>query len=296
VIRSMTGFGDAAATVQGVHYFVEARSLNSRYFKAVVRLPEEFQGLEAEIEAELRQRLRRGSVVCVVQINDASESVAYSINHKALTGYIAQLKQAEQIKSGEVSIEIGPLLSLPGVLQPPANEEFRIERTRAALKPLLIKAMDGLLNMRAREGDAVKAELETQRDVMARELVKVEGRAPQVAKDYEVRLKQRVENMFKDAAMVANPVDLIREIAVFSERADIREEIQRLGGHIKQFSELLAVSDDRQVGRTMDFLTQEMLREANTMGSKSGDSDISRAVVEIKGAIDRIKEQVQNIE
>jgi len=292
----MTGFGDAAATVQGVHYFVEARSLNSRYFKAVVRLPEEFQGLEAEIEAELRQRLRRGSVVCVVQINDASESVAYSINHKALTGYIAQLKQAEQIKSGEVSIEIGPLLSLPGVLQPPANEEARIERTRAALKPLLIKAMDGLLNMRAREGDAVKAELETQRDVMARELVKVEGRAPQVAKDYEVRLKQRVENMFKDAAMVANPVDLIREIAVFSERADIREEIQRLGGHIKQFSELLAVSDDRQVGRTMDFLTQEMLREANTMGSKSGDSDISRAVVEIKGAIDRIKEQVQNIE
>ena len=232
----------------------------------------------------------------MVQINDASESVAYSINHKALTGYIAQLKQAEQIKSGEVSIEIGPLLSLPGVLQPPANEEARIERTRAALKPLLIKAMDGLLNMRAREGDAVKAELETQRDVMARELVKVEGRAPQVAKDYEVRLKQRVENMFKDAAMVANPVDLIREIAVFSERADIREEIQRLGGHIKQFSELLAVSDDRQVGRTMDFLTQEMLREANTMGSKSGDSDISRAVVEIKGAIDRIKEQVQNIE
>lgn len=292
----MTGFGEASTVAQGVTYFVEVRSLNSKYLKSIIRLPEEFQGLEAEIETILRHRLRRGTVTCVVTVSDASESAAYTVNHKALSSYIQQIQNAPQISSGSVKIEIGPLLALPGVLQPPANEEARIERTRKALLPLIEKACTTVIELREKEGQMLCNELLSQRDVIATELERVKGRAPQMVLDYEIRLKQRVESMLTAVGVAVQPFDLIREIAIFAERTDIREETTRLGGHIEQFATLLASTGEQPVGRTLDFLAQEMLREANTMGAKSADSEISRSVVAIKGAIDRIKEQVQNLE
>ncbi len=292
----MTGFGEASTVAQGVTYFVEVRSLNSKYLKSIIRLPEEFQGLEAEIETILRHRLRRGTVTCIVTVSDASESAAYTVNHKALSSYIQQIQNAPQISSGSVKIEIGPLLALPGVLQPPANEEARIERTRKALLPMVEKACSTVIVLREKEGQMLCNELLTQRDVIATELEKVKGRAPQMVLDYEIRLKQRVESMLTAVGVAVQPFDLIREIAIFAERTDIREETTRLGGHIDQFATLLASTGEQPVGRTLDFLAQEMLREANTMGAKSADSEISRSVVAIKGAIDRIKEQVQNLE
>jgi uncharacterized protein (TIGR00255 family) len=296
LIRSMTGFGEAGATVEGVHYFVEVRSLNSRYFKSIIRLPDEFQGLEAEVESVLRRRLTRGTVTCVVSISDSSETAVYTINHRALAGYIAQVQATPQVASGVVKIDLGPLLALPGVLQPPADEEARIDRTRAAVLPLLERACDGLMEMRRKEGQMLVEELRLQRDVMAEQLKKVESRAPQVIVDFEKRLRNKVELLLKDAGVAVETVDLIREIALYADRTDIREETTRLGGHIQQFTTMLASGDGKPIGRTMDFLTQEMLREANTMGAKSADGEISKAIVEIKGAIDRIKEQVQNIE
>lgn len=301
MIRSMTGFGEASGTFDGVHYFVEIRSLNNRHFKASIRLPEALLALEGEIESELRRRLSRGSVTFTATLADQSAHAAYTINAAALASYISQLQATPQIAGGQVKIDIGPLLALPGVLQPPMNEEERLDKARAGMLKLLDKACAGLIAMRAQEGRSIKADLLAQHDVIAEQLKVIQQHAPEVAREYENRLKARVEMMLKDAELVASPPDLIREIAVYAERSDIAEEIVRLSEHLRHFTELLTPSPGsanvgKPVGRTLDFLSQEMLREANTMGSKSPHSVISRCIVEIKGAIDRIKEQVQNIE
>ncbi len=295
-IRSMTGYGEATSTLDGASFFVEVRSLNNRYFKATIRLPEEFQGLEAEIESQLRRRIARGSITLVATCADDTAQAAFTINHRALEQYIAQLQRTPQVASGAAKLDVGPLLSLPGVLQPPANEEARLERARRAFLPLVDRATDAMIAMRHREGQALLTDLLAQRDQIEEHLKVVRERAPRVVHDYETRLRQRIDLMLREAGVSVQPVELIREIAVYAERSDISEEITRLSEHLRQYEDLLLRSPDRPVGRTLDFLTQELLREANTMASKSSDSLISRAIVEIKGCIDRIKEQVQNIE
>jgi uncharacterized protein (TIGR00255 family) len=296
MIRSMTGFGEASMPHQGAHYFLELRSLNNRFFKATIRLPDEFQGLEAEIEASLRQKLTRGSVTVTGACSDATAGAAYTINSQALASYIEQLKKTPQISGGEAKIEIGPLLGLPGVLQPPADEEARIERARAAFMKLLDKATANLDAMRISEGRLLKADLLAQRDTIAEGLKQVAAQAPSVVNEYQTRLKVRIDQLLKEAGITPSPVDVIREIASYAERTDISEEITRLGGHLEQFAILISRDDGKPIGRTLDFMAQEMLREANTMASKSNDVTISRAVVEIKSAIDRIKEQAANVE
>ncbi|MBX3359256.1 MAG: YicC family protein [Phycisphaeraceae bacterium] len=304
MIRSMTGFGDASMTVGsgpqgspgGVHYFIEVRSLNSKYFKAIIRLPEQFQALEAEIESELRRRLGRGSVFLSAQCSDSSGETGYTINDKALSAYIEQLKRLPQVQSGQVKVDLGPLLALPGVLLPPANEEERLERARQALTKLLAQACDRLIAMRGREGAALRTDLLQRRDAIADRLRHISARAPDTLLEYERRLKLRIDTMINEAGLKVEPADVVREIAVYAERTDITEEITRLSGHIEQFTQLLERDDGKPVGRTLDFLSQEMLREANTIASKCADSEISRHIVEVKGEIDRIKEQVQNVE
>lgn len=292
----MTGFGDASGQREGVHYFVEVRSLNSKYFKAVIRLPDAVQGLEAEMEAALRRRLARGTVTLTANCTDVSESAAFEINHRALERYIEQVRKTPSIAAGKVNFDLASLLSLPGVLQPPANEEARLQRAREAFMPLLENACNGLIAMREVEGRALLEELLRQRDLIAERLATIAKLAPGVVAVYESRLKARIDAMLQAADLRVEPGELIREIAVYAERTDIAEEINRLSGHIDQFSGLIESRDPRPVGRTLDFLSQEMLREANTIASKSPDSEISRAIVEVKGAIDRIKEQVQNVE
>jgi uncharacterized protein (TIGR00255 family) len=296
MIRSMTGFGEASCQLGGVQYFVEVRSLNNRYFKAAVKLPEELQGLEAEIESVLRQKLSRGSVTVTGSCSDASAAAAYTVNHAALSSYIDQLKRTPQVASGEVDVQLGPLLALPGVLQPPANEEARHEAARQGLLKALDGACRGLEQMRVREGQLLRADLLAQRQTINEHLAIVRERAPGVVHDFAQRLKQRVDQLLKDNGLAVQPVDLIREIAAYAERSDISEEITRLGGHMDQFEALVVKDDGKPMGRTLDFLAQEMLREANTMASKCNDVGISRAVVEIKSAIDRIKEQAANVE
>jgi uncharacterized protein (TIGR00255 family) len=292
----MTGFGEASAQIDGIHYFVEARSLNSKYLKTVIRLPDAYQGLEAEMEARLRHKLARGTVTVTATCTDVSESAAFEINHRALERYIEQIRKARSIASGEVKLDVAALLGLPGVLQPPTNEEQRLHRARDAFLPLLDKACDGLTAMRRQEGKLLLEDLLSQRDFINTRLAAIAQRAPSVVAEYEKRLQSRIETLLTGADRRPEPVELIREIAVYAERTDIAEEIQRLSGHMEQYTSLLTDPDERPVGRTLDFLAQEMLREANTIASKSPDSEISRAIVEVKGAIDRIKEQVQNVE
>lgn len=297
MIRSMTGFGEASCHREGVHYFLEVRSLNSKYFKGTIRLPDELQGLEPQLEAELRRRLTRGTITVVGKCSDSSATAAYEINHLALNRYIEQVREAPLVRDGTCPIDAAALLTLPGVLQSPSNEEERFLRAQAALLDLLDIACRQLLDMRKREGDLLTADLRSHLDIIASNLRAIAERAPMVVEEYQTRLQTRIEKLLKEAAVTVEPSDLIREVAVYAERSDIAEEVARLTGHIEQFRSMLEPSaDERPIGRTLDFLTQEMLREANTIASKSGDVDISRRIVEVKGAIDRIKEQVQNVE
>jgi uncharacterized protein (TIGR00255 family) len=292
----MTGYGDASAQVSGCHYFVEVRSLNNKYFKANIRLAEEFQGLEAEFEARLRERVGRGTVTVTARCSEESAAAAYEINQGALASYIGALKQLPDVSAGIIKIDAAALLGLPGVLQPPANEEARVKTARDAFVPLLDKAIASLLQMREREGRVLVADLESHRQVIAARLNDVSDRAPAVVSEYQSRLRSRVEAMIREAQLAIEPGDLVREIAIYAERTDIAEEIKRLSAHLDQFRDMLESKDGKPLGRTLDFLAQEMLREANTIASKSPDATIARAAVEIKGAIDRIKEQAQNIE
>lgn len=296
MIRSMTGFGEATRHDDGVYYAVELRSLNNKYFKASIRLPEQLQVLEAELEAVLRRRVTRGSVTLTASYADTSASAALEVNHQALDRYVAQLRQSRAVEEGRLAIDLGALLSLPGVLQQPADDEDRLHKARAVLLDLVNAACDHMISMRRREGALLMEELTAHRDLIADRLARIREQAPRVIEEYENRLRQRMDQMIREAQLSVEPAELIREIAVYAERTDIAEEVSRLGGHIEQFSDLLAAPEDQPVGRTLDFLAQEMLREANTIASKSPDSLISRLIVEVKGAIDRIKEQVQNVE
>jgi len=295
MIRSMTGFGLASAESDGTHYAVEIRSLNNKYFKATIRLPEDLQGLEAVLEPALRRRLNRGSVVMTASYSDTSAHAAATINTAAVQSYLTQLLQIDGLAHDAARVDIGALLELPGVVVRETGEN-RVERAGPILQRLLDEACDKVIAMRTREGRALHDDLHKNRTLIADRLAKIAVRAPGVVDGYQSRLRQRIEALLKDSGAAVREEDLIREVAVYAERSDIAEEVTRLDGHLRQFAEIIDARDDEPAGRTLDFLTQEMLREANTIASKSADAEISRLIVEIKGAIDRIREQVQNVE
>lgn len=296
MIRSMTGYGDAAAHEDGVHYHLELRSLNNRYLKVVLRLPEDLQSLEAELESAVRARFARGAVTLLVRVTDESVDAAQRINHAALRAYIEQLRVATSDAGVPIHIDAGTLLGLPGVVQPPPDEDERAERRKTSLLRLLDEATGRLIEMRRREGEALRKDLRGHLDEVQTRLNRVGAASPNMTREYEERLRARILQLAAAASIEVEPADLVREIAIHAERTDIAEEIARLNGHLEQFSELIDAKDDRPVGRTLDFVAQEMLREANTIASKCSDVEISREIVEVKGSIDRIKEQIQNVE
>ncbi len=294
MIRSMTGFGDASNNDAGSVYSVEVRSVNNKFLKTSIRIPDRFASLEPEIEQIVRATVARGSVTVTVNCTDTDEGAAQDINAPALRKYAQQV--ADAIGTPIESVSIADLVSLPGVLCPPSDEDTRLERARVAVSPLVKLALEHLVAMRTREGISLHDDLVGHLDFISERLDEIQVIAPRVIKDYESRLKARMESLISDAGVEIEQAEILREIAVYAEKTDIAEEIARLSEHLIHFKDLLADEGSRPLGRTMDFLSQELLREANTIASKSPDAKMSRLIVEIKGAIDRIKEQVQNAE
>ncbi|MFT3786163.1 MAG: YicC/YloC family endoribonuclease [Tepidisphaeraceae bacterium] len=292
MIVSMTGFGDSAAHVDGTHYAVEVRSLNNRYFKAIIKLPEVLAGMEPEVEVMLREKLGRGSITYILKLRTDSADAAYPINTAALESYLKQLRALPGF-SGQ-SIDLAALLALPGVCQEPADDSAHIERHGATIRKLTTQAIDKLIAMRKREGIALHGDLGKHVGLIETNLAAIEQRAPSVVAEYHKRLLTRVNELIGKAELKVHEGDLLKEIAVFAERSDISEEIQRLRHHCKQFRD--SCDKGEHAGRKLDFIAQEMLREANTIGSKANDAVIAGHIVEVKGAIDRVKEQVQNVE
>ncbi len=290
----MTGFGDASGNDGSTVYSVEVRSVNNKFLKTSVRVPERLQSLEPELEQMIRSSIARGSVVLTISVSEQNEKAAFTVNQGALRSYAQQIADAKGCSIDDIGVE--QLINLPGVLQPPGDEESRLQSARKALRPLVELALEHLVSMRTREGSALKSDLNSHLAYIDTRLKEIEKLAPNVTSDYEKRLKSRMESLMSEFDVQADAAEVVREIAVYAEKTDIAEEIARLSEHLVHFSELLKNEDERPIGRTMDFLAQELLREANTIASKSPDAAMSRLIVEIKGAIDRIKEQVQNAE
>ena len=293
MLRSMTGFGTAQGQIEGVEYAVEIRSVNNRYFKAVIKLPDNFPQAESDIEKQVRARLSRGTVTVSVRMKLPDELAAYRVNSAALQKYIEELKPLEIEANPALRIDLGSLLQLPGVCEPQPLDEI-IERSRSGLMGLVDRAVADVVKMREAEGKALKADLLARcREIEAGLAIAAE-RSPLVVQDYQKRLAARVRELTAAGEVKIDEEHLAREVAVFAERCDIAEEVSRLRGHLDQFRE--AADSPEPAGRKLDFITQEMLREANTIASKANDPEIARAVVDIKTAVDRIKEQVQNAE
>lgn len=294
MVLSMTGYGSAQLVHDGVCYAIEVRSVNNRYLKLAIKLPEYLQFAEASIDSLLRKRVLRGTVTFALRVRSVGAPVSRVINLAALQAYVDQLATVAARGDANTTIDLATLAALPGISEAPEFDDAQRESQLVVLAEVANQALDALVAMRREEGKALRADLDENIAQVRDELKNVSSRAPLVVTEYNERLKSRVAQLLQAAQLDLDQESLMREVAVFADRCDISEEISRLGSHLDQFGDLCDRGE--QVGRTLDFLTQEMLREANTIGSKANDGDIVRSVVLIKGLIDRLKEQVQNIE
>lgn len=287
----MTGFGSCSSRKDGVSVQVELRAVNNKFYKSTIRLPESLQSLEAEIDSRISKSFTRGSITLSVKYIDTSEHGTATINTKSLQRYIDQLNEMDS----NTEVDIGSLLTLPGVLSNDSEEDI-VARLRSSVIDLVSEACDDAIEMRQREGLALHKDLSDLLSKISDQILHIKDRAPEIVSEYQSRLRKRMEDLLSELGKNVAPEDILKEVAIFAERTDIAEEISRLEGHIAQFYEFIDGSDQDPIGRTLDFLAQEMLREANTIASKCLDGDSNRRIVEVKGAIDRIKEQAQNAE
>jgi uncharacterized protein (TIGR00255 family) len=273
---------------------VEIRTVNNRYFKLNLRLTEGYAPLESYIENLLRQQIRRGTLQVNLRIDREPRPEDYRINPVVLGGYLKQLEAALGASVSRDAGQLAPLLALPGVVHEPTAEFDEIESQWPRIEGVIRSALDHLTKMRVDEGRSMAADLTTNARAIAGELAKIEVRAPLVVEAYRARLGEKINNLLADVGVRAEPADMIREVGIFAERSDISEEIVRLRSHLEQFDAVMGAEESQ--GRKLEFLTQEMFRETNTIGSKANDAEIARHVIEIKTAIERMREMIQNVE
>jgi uncharacterized protein (TIGR00255 family) len=294
MISSMTGYGDAEGQLNGVTYTVEIKTVNNRYLKANIKLPETASFLEEAIEKLLRRNLSRGTVNYVLRLKNAPANVLFDIDETALQTIMERLNRIATSANITCPIDIGTLLSLPGILEPASPDEKTAEQIKNKVLDISQEAIEKLKQMRAAEGTALEADLKQNCSAIKQDLERIRARSEIVLQRYAERLQKRVNELLAEAKLKLDEETLAREVAIFAERSDISEEVARLDSHLQQLLEGCEAND--QAGRRLDFISQEMLREANTIASKASDIEISRCVVDIKCRIDRIKEQVQNVE
>jgi uncharacterized protein (TIGR00255 family) len=297
VLLSMTGFGEARSETDIITANVEVRAVNNRYLKVTVRGSEPYPMLEAEIEKVVRRHIRRGSLLVQVRVDRQQRYADVALNTTALRSYLRQIREVcDELGQPEYA---GPLLA--GVLAMPGIAD---EARRSATAPpdewpvverILEDALRALEGMRREEGLAMGNELLTQHHFIAEQVELIRGQLPQATADYRRRMLERIRQAIGDAGIVLQPDHLIREVALFADRIDVSEEVTRLASHLEQFAEIVRKGDEA-AGRKLEFVAQEMGRETNTIGSKAGDVSISRAAVEIKAALEKIRELVQNVE
>jgi len=297
MIRSMTGYGAAEQTNEQVRLAVEIRTVNNRFFKANQRLPEGLGAVEMTIENLLRASISRGTVNLNLTVEPKGESARAPVNTALLAAYlkdVVDFGEAHLPGFRPQDVRVEALLALPGVVGSEQVLLVGIADLPARIEAVVKEALERLGVMRDQEGAATARDMAAALDEMERRVAAVLSRVPAVLEEYRTRLQERVTTLLKGAEIPLDDQTLLREVSFFAERSDINEELARLSSHIQQFRELLTASGP--AGRKLEFLTQEMNREVNTIGSKSSNSEISRNVVEIKVCVDRLREQAQNAE
>ncbi|MBI9017637.1 MAG: YicC family protein [Phycisphaerae bacterium] len=292
MLQSMTGFGDALFETENMSFTLEIKTVNNRFLKTSVRLPDTLNFAEAEIERIIRKRLSRGTVNFTLHMRNTSSGGALQVNQAAAETYLNAIELL--IGEKQYSINAANILQLPGVCQSPEYSEDQHKEFLHIVKKMTSKALDKLIDMRIKEGQELLKDLQDQCKAIAENLEEIKNKTVDVVQRYRNKIQQRVNELLSGQNIKLDEETLHKEVAVFAERSDINEEISRLTSHLQQFKNICQKED--QAGRRLDFMTQEMLREANTIASKANDAEISQHVVEIKVAIDRLREQVQNAE
>jgi uncharacterized protein (TIGR00255 family) len=290
----MTGFGEAHRRTDGVAVAVEVRTINGRYFKLNFKSPDGYSALESDVESIVREQIKRGTVQVNLRIDRARSAEDYRLNLNVLANYRQQIENLHQQWQSADAVSLETLLMLPGVVDEDPIGAFDPAEDLPLVRETLLAALENLSKMRVQEGLAMQADLTANCAAIAAELTSIAARAPLVVDAYRARLEERIGKALEQHEITLNPSDLIREISVYAERSDISEEIVRLQSHLEQFDAIMKLPESS--GRKLDFLTQELFREANTIGSKSSDVQISRHVIEIKAAIEKIREMIQNVE
>lgn len=290
----MTGFGEAHNRFESLSVAIELRTINSRHYKLSLRASDGYGALEPQIDALVRKRVRRGTVQLNLHVHRATTPDDYRINPDVLAGYIKQAKQVAEATGADNDISVGQLLSLPGVIDDRRVPEQQSQEDWPQIEPTLREALAALTKMREAEGRALAADLMENCHVIDQQVAAIEARAPNVSLGYRERLTERVNRALSELNVTVEPADLLRELSLFVDKSDISEELVRLKSHFKQFAATVEASESS--GRKLEFISQEMGREINTIGSKANDTEISAYVVEMKAALERIREQVQNVE
>ncbi|AAK79682.1 YicC/YloC family endoribonuclease [Clostridium acetobutylicum] len=292
MIRSMTGFGRASNDNGRLGFNVEIKSVNHRYFDLNIKLPRNLISLEEKIRKEVGNKIKRGKVdIFITQNVYDSSTTNVNLNKGLAYNYCECLKQIRDDFNVLDDISVSLISKFPDVITVTQNEEDLDEISSLLLKPIN-EAVDTMLSMREKEGARLKEDIEGKLTNIEELLVNVEKRAPYTVENYRNKLEERIKDLLVD-----NQVDeakLAMEVTIFADKSCIDEEIVRLKSHISQFKSTL--SKNEPVGRKLDFIVHEMNREANTINSKSNDIDIVHCVLDIKNEIEKIREQIQNIE
>ena len=285
----MTGHGEGLQQNDLAQVNVEVRAVNNRFLKLNV-----FSDLSAkrqtELETMVKSHLNRGSVSVRVRCHIEKSPQDYRLNKELISSYWLQLSE---VADGSQPINLESILQLPGVVDDSSSGDD-VEELWPLIKQAATDALLQLNEMRHQEGDAMKQDMLANCQKIVGELASVEKLAPRVVEAYGKKMTDRINGMLEKFNGSITPADIVREVGVFAERCDISEEVVRLQNHLGQFNSV--VDEPQSNGKKLEFLVQEMLRETNTIGSKANDSDIARHVVEMKTAIERIREMVQNVE
>lgn len=295
MVKSMTGYGRGEAQAEGIAVTVELRSVNNRYLDASFKLPRTYLFAESALKERLQARVGRGKVDVFVNLeHTAASQVTVSVNQPMALAYLDALDQLRELgKKRGLKSKVDPLelAKLPDVLTVEKREEDR-EAVKDAILTALEAALDDFDAMRVREGAKLQADIEGRADTIAALLTRVEERSPSIVEDYRTRLLAKLQEVLGNTQLDESRV--LTEAAIYADKVAVDEETVRLRSHLGQLHEMF--SGGGALGRKLDFLIQEFNREANTIGSKCADMETAKIVVDIKAEIEKIREQVQNLE
>ena len=290
---SMTGCGAGLASAGESNCRVELRAVNNRSFKFSMRAGDGLIGLEPRIEALVRRRVRRGTVTMGLELAGPAATAPRRLDRVQLAAYLDELEDFCAGHDLTVPRTVDALLGLPGITSDAAPDADAVERAWPLVAEATAKALDALQGMRLAEGEALAADMRGICGEIAALVSGIRGRVPQAVERHRSRLVERVASLLAERGVTLTEADVAREVALVADRSDIAEELVRLESHLAQFDRLLG---EESAGRQLDFLSQELAREANTIAAKSADVEIAHAVVELKTRVDRLREQVQNLE